>query len=246
MSGRTWAIIGATSIIAEKFAHCAAESGNSLLLVGRCLPQLKVIAADIALRYQVHCDVISADFNHDIHQLIRILEHTKNLDLFIAHSMMMDNNKLTHKTIAELLNVNVVNTVQLIHAYWNKQQTEHRVLFLSSVAACRGRAKNSLYGASKATIELYLEGLQQAATNSQHITIARLGYIDTHMTYAQTGIFYASPPKACAKACWRAIMSNKRHLYHPFFWRHIMALITHLPFFIYKKMNNQKTRSLLL
>ena len=236
MSRRTWAIIGATSIIAEEFAHCAALSGSSLLLVGRNKPQLAVIAADIELRYQVHCDVVSADFTHDIYPLIRIIEHHKNIDLFIAHSVMINNDKLTDKTIAELLNVNVLNTVLLIHAYWNKKQTKHHLLFLSSVAACKGRAKNSLYGASKAAIEIYLEGLLQAAKNSQHITIARLGYIDTHMTYEQPGIFYASPPKACAKACWQAIMTNKRYLYHPFFWRQIMAVFTHLPFFIYKKM----------
>ena len=236
MSGRTWAIIGATSIIAEEFAHCAARSGDSLLLVGRYKPQLDLIAADIALRYHVHCDVITADFSHDIQQLIRIIEHHKNLDLFIAHSLMIDNDQLTYQNISDLLNVNVINTIQLIHTYWSKKQSKHRLLFLSSVAACRGRAKNSLYGASKAAIEIYLEGLQQSATANQQITIASLGYIDTHMTYGKPGIFYASPPKACAKACWNATMTNKRHLYHPFFWRYIMTILAYLPYFIYKKL----------
>ena len=152
--------------------------------------------------------------------------------------MMSNNDKLTDHTLEQLLTVNVTNTIQLIHAYWNKKQTEHHLLFLSSVAACKGRAKNSLYGASKAAVEVYLQGLQQAASNSQHITIARLGYIDTHVTYGQPGIFYASPPKACAKACWHAVKTKKRLLYHPFFWRYIMGIITHLPFAVYKKMRH--------
>lgn len=238
MSKRTWVILGATSVIAKEFAHIAAQSGHALLLVGRHQPQLAVIAADIALRYQVHCDVITADFANDINQLIKILEHHKNIDLFIAHSLMLNNDKLNSKTITELINVNIASTAQLIDAYWHKKQTEHRLLFLSSVAACKGRAKNSLYGASKAAIEIYLQGLQQAASPRQHITIARLGYIDTHVTYGEPGIFYASPPKACAKACWHALKANKRMIYHPFFWRFIMALITHLPFSIYKKMRH--------
>lgn len=236
MKRRTWVILGATSIISEEFASLAACSGHPLLLVGRNLSQLTVIAADITLRYHVHCEVITADFAQNINPLIKILEHYKNIDLFIAHSVMINNDELSSDNITELLTANITNTTQLIHAYWHKKQTEHRLLFISSVAACRGRAKNSLYGASKAAIETYLQGLQQAATNSQHITIAKLGFIDTHVTYGEPGIFYASPPKACAMACWQALKTKKRTLYHPFFWRHIMGIITYLPFFIYKKM----------
>jgi len=178
MSKRTWVILGATSIIAKEFAHLAATLGHALLLVGRDQEQLDIIAADIRLRYHVHCDVMNTDFSNNIQQLITVLDHLKNIDLFIAHSVMLNNEKLTNKTISELINVNITSTIQLIEAYWHKKQTQHRILFVSSVAACKGRAKNSLYGASKAAVEMYLQGLQQAASHKQHITIARLGYID--------------------------------------------------------------------
>lgn len=237
MSKRTWVILGATSIIAKEFAHLAATAGHTLLLVGRDQEQLDIIAADIRLRYHVHCDVMNTDFSNNIQQLITVLDHLKNIDLFIAHSVMLNNDKLTNKTISELINVNITSTIQLIEAYWHKKQTQHRILFVSSVAACKGRAKNSLYGASKAAVEMYLQGLQQAASHKQHITIARLGYIDTHATYSEPGIFYASPPKTCAKACWNALYENKRMIYHPFFWRYIMLAITQLPFAVYKKMS---------
>lgn len=238
MTKRTWVILGATSIIAKEFAHLAAQSGHALLLVGRHQSNLAIIAADISLRYHVHCDVITADFAHDINQLIKILDHHKNINLFIAHSCMLNNNKLNNSTIAELINVNITSTAQLIDAYWHKKQSEHRILFISSVAACKGKARNSLYGASKAAIEVYLQGLQQASSHKQHITIARLGFIDTHVTYGEPGVFYASSPKACAEACWDALNSNKRMLYHPFFWRFIMTAIIMLPFSIYKKMRH--------
>ena len=236
MKRRTWVILGATSIIAEEFARLAAQSGHALLLIGRDQQQLAIIAADITLRYHVHCDVITTDLSQNINPLIKILEHAKNIDIFIAHSVMINNDKLSSDSITELLNANVTNTIQLIHAYWHKKQTEHRLLFISSVAACKGRTKNSLYGASKAAIEIYLQGLQQGASKSQHITIARLGFIDTHSTFDEPGIFYASPPSMCAQACWQALNMKKRVLYHPFFWRHIMGIITRLPFFIYKRM----------
>ncbi|MCE0723409.1 MULTISPECIES: SDR family NAD(P)-dependent oxidoreductase [Legionella] len=237
MTQRTWVIIGATSIIAEKFAHIVAQSGHQLLLVGRQETQLNLIANDIKLRYQISCDVLILDLVDQIDALVSILKAKDGeLDLFIAHSDFTDNDHLNDETIAHLIKLNVLTTALLIHTYLNRQQKEHNLLFLSSVAACRGRSKNSLYGASKASIEIYLQGLQQAASPSQHITIARLGFIDTKQTYGLPGIFYAAPPDSCAQACWNALTRRKRIFYYPYFWRIIMAIITRLPFFLYKKM----------
>ncbi|CEG56466.1 SDR family NAD(P)-dependent oxidoreductase [Legionella fallonii] len=236
MTQRTWVILGATSIIAEEFAHLAATSGHSLRLVGRDKEQLAIIAQDIQLRFQVSCDYVVTKMHDVTTQLAMILKQCDSeLDLLIAHSDFTENNALTPSTITQLIETNILSTTLLIHSYLNSTQKQHNLLYLSSVAACRGRAKNSLYGASKAAIEVYLQGLQQGATINQHITIVRLGFIDTKQTYGLPGIFYAASPKDCAKACWKAINGGKRLLYYPAFWRVIMYLIARMPFFIYKK-----------
>ena len=234
----TWVILGASSVIAEEFAHLAAQRGHALLLVGRNASQLEIIAADMRLRYRIECSVVFCDFSQDISEFINTLQKNKEeLALFIATSYIVENNQLaTPHAIETLITVNILSITELISAFMKREQPSHRLIFLSSVAACRGRSKNSLYGASKAAIEVYLQGLQQSATPSQHITIARLGFIDTVQTFGLPGIFYASPPKACAKACWKAVYGNKRLIYHPFFWRYIMAIITRLPFFLYKRL----------
>ncbi|CDZ78555.1 short chain dehydrogenase [Legionella massiliensis] len=237
MTSRTWVILGATSIIAEEFAKLAAQAGYSLLLVGRHKEQLAVIAADLGLRYKIECAVQQIDFSGDLKRLLTLLQTSPNeIDLFIAFSSIIENFDLDEQNIEQLLRVNTIATVQIINNYIHRSQSQHRMIFLSSVAACRGRAKNSLYGGSKALIETYLQGLQQASQGQLQITIARLGFIDTTQTFGLPGIFYASPPEACAKACWRASYAGKRFIYHPFFWRYIMAIISRLPFFIYKKM----------
>ncbi|PWY56378.1 short-chain dehydrogenase [Legionella qingyii] len=237
MIQRTWVILGATSIIAEKFAHIAARSGHQLLLVGRQKNQLDLIANDIKLRYRVRCDVLVLDLIEQFNDLLAVFKtENRELDLLIAHSDFTDNDLLNIETITHLIKVNILTTTLLIHTYLNRQQKEYNLLFLSSVAACRGRAKNSLYGASKASIEIYLQGLQQAASPNQHITIARLGFIDTKQTYGLPGIFYAAPPDLCAQACWNALIHKKRMFYYPYFWKIIMGIIKRLPFFLYKKM----------
>ncbi|KTC83026.1 SDR family NAD(P)-dependent oxidoreductase [Legionella cincinnatiensis] len=239
MRQRTWLILGASSIIAEKFAHIVAQSGHQLLLVGRQANQLDIIAKDISLRYQVNCEVILVDLANQTDKLLTILQHdTRELNVFIAHSDFTDNLHLNAETITQLIKINILTTTLLIHSYFNRPQKEYHLLFLSSVAACRGRAKNSLYGASKANIEIYLQGLQQAAPKNQHITIVRLGFIDTKQTYGVPGVFYAAPPYSCAKACLKALNHQKRMIYYPFFWQAIMAIITRLPFFLYKKIGS--------
>lgn len=240
MTQRTWVILGATSIIAEQFAHLAASSGNRLRLVGRNKEQLELISDDIKLRYQVQCDIVIMEMSAATHKLLTILKKPDDteLDLFIAHSDFTGNDHLNSEQITHLIKTNILSTTLIIHAYLSSKQKEHHLLYLSSVAMCRGRAKNSLYGASKAAIEVYLQGLQQAASNYQSITIARLGFIDTKQTWGLPGIFYAASPKKCANACWKAIKKNKNIFYYPWFWRVIMILIKCLPFSIYKKMKS--------
>lgn len=226
MNSRTWIIVGATSIIAKHFAHIAAKEGHDLLLVGRDAQQLALIAQDIRLRFPIVCDV-------NLFELDTLFASKSNeFDLFIAHSQLTPNTDLDAKLIKQLLEVNVITTSVLVHSYLQRPQKKHHLIYLSSVAACRGRAKNSLYGASKAAIEIYLEGLQQMAKSNQHISIARLGFIDTHQTYGLSGAFYCAHPKACAQACWEAVNTNKRLFYYPRFWRIMMFLIRITPFFV--------------
>jgi short-subunit dehydrogenase len=239
MTSRTWIILGATSIIAEQFAHQAAACGHHLRLVGRDKEQLEIIAQDIQCRFKVPCDTLVMQITEVQDQLTHILKQNKTeLDLLIAHSDFTGNSELNPESITQLIEVNILSTTLIIHSYLKCNQKQHNLLYLSSVAACRGRSKNSLYGASKAAIEVYLQGLQQSATANQHITIARLGFIDTKQTYGLPGIFYAAPPQHCAQSCWKAMNRKKRMFYYPAFWRMLMYVINRLPFFIYKRLSH--------
>ena len=236
MNKRTWLILGATSLIAEEFAKLVAKKGGNLILVGRNEEQLELINNDIKIRFPIQCDFIKTDFQGNLSAIISLFEtNSHEIDLFIAYSSIITNQNLTAETIKESIETNILSTIQLIHSYLAKSQKKHRLIFLSSVAGCRGRAKNSLYGATKKAIEIYLEGLQQE--NPKHcITIAKLGFIDTNQTFGEKGIFYAANAKACARACLKASNRKRFMIYYPFFWRFIMGIILCIPNFIYKRM----------
>ncbi len=235
MDKNTWVIIGATSVIAEGFAHIAAENGHALVLVGRNRERLNAIAMDIGIRFRVEATIFVCDFAVDSETLCAFIENLESINIFIASSDIVENDALNTETIKRSLTVNTISSAQIINTYWNKKQTTHQLIFLSSVAACRGRLVNSLYAGSKAMVEVYLQGLQQAAEPDKTITIARLGYIDTRQTFHKSGIFYASAPNATAKACWKASYQGKKLMYHPFFWRYIAGVLRSLPFFLFQR-----------
>jgi len=234
----TWMIIGATSVIAEAFALEMAALKHDVILVGRQEAALNAIASNLTLRHGIDSTIIICDMAKKINPILTVLENTDStIHLFIACSAMQQNHELNDALIKDMITVNITHTILLIEHYLKKQQTTHQFCFLSSVASMRGRSKNSIYGATKAAIEVYLEGLQHQAIPNTFITIMRLGFIDTKHTFGLPGVFYAAPPSACAKACVKAINKHKRLVTYPFIWRPIMFVIRQLPFFLFRKIN---------
>lgn len=238
MTKATWLILGATSSIAQEFAHLVAKEGHDMFLVGRNIKEIERIANDLRIRYTITCQAFFSDFENDITPLLQLIIEQREFSLFIAHSLILENRQLNQNNIQSMITINILSTVQIIHAYLSKPQSTYQLLFLSSVAASIGRGKNSLYGGTKAAIELYLSGLQQIAPANQVITLARLGFIDTRATYGLSGVFYAASPKTCAWACLQALKKKKRLIYFPFFWRYLMAFIKLLPFRVFKRLKH--------
>jgi short-subunit dehydrogenase len=236
-SSRTWLIIGATSILAQEFAHLAVSKGHSLVLVGRNAQALQQLQVDYQLRYKMDCHVLVVNLETQYKEVVEYIQNSAtDVDLFICHSVINDNHELNPPLINKMINTNVTSTIQIVHAYLQKKQSHRNLIFISSVAAVRGRGKNSLYGASKAAVEVYLQGMQQINTNNCRIAIIRMGYIDTKSTFGKTGVFYAAPPKKAARYCWKALSKNKKLSYYPAFWVMLMWIIKKLPFFLYKKL----------
>lgn len=229
-----WLVLGATSKIAEAFALKAAQCGDDIILCGRDIEELKLIANDIQIRTQVQSEIIQFDFsNTNITPLVEVIKNN-TCHLLIAQGQMPLNEDLTDQKIIDVIEINSRSTIRLIHEYLHSNQKTHRIIYLSSVAGDRGRAKNSFYGATKKVVDTYLEGLIN--TPNSVITIARLGFIDTKLTYGQPGIFHAAKPDVCGQYLFDANKKGKNILYFPRFWYFIMFIIRNLPLWIFRRL----------
>lgn len=226
----TWFIIGASSQIARAFCKELATCEVDLVLIGRDKEELTLNQQDLIIRYGLNVSILTADLScsSDTDPIIKLLQHTTSpVNLFLAQSVTDENDTLTSARIETLIQCNITANAKLIHAFSNHGNAK-TLVYLSSVAGDRGRCKNSLYGASKAAIDIYMEGLRVSHPQLQLISL-KLGFIDTRQTFGKPGIFLAAKPEKVAKKIITLINKKRISAYFPFFWQQIMWVIRLIP-----------------
>jgi len=106
----------------------------------------------------------------------------------------------------------------------------------SSVAGDRGRKPVVLYGAAKAGLTRYLEGLDHRyRASGLRVVCVKPGFVRTSMTDGLPEPPFAADPDAVAATVMRAIDRGAPVVYAPPVWRAIMAVIRLLPRFVMRR-----------
>lgn len=239
-------VLGATSAIAQAWMRLLAPQGVSLFLVGRNAAHLESVAKDLATRgaIAVHVETVDLD-NTAAH--VELLERAAavlgNIDCaFIAHGVLGDQTagERDFAVASASLQTNFLSTVSLITwlANYFAAQFHGRLVVISSVAGDRGRKSNYIYGAAKAGLNAFLDGVRNRLDREgvQVLTV-RPGFVATPMTaHLPQGPMFATPD-AVAQDILHAMKHRRDVLYTPWFWRWIMALIRAIPEWKFKKMD---------
>src|SRR6185436_2349688 len=100
----------------------------------------------------------------------------------------------------------------------------------SSVAGERGRKPVVLYGAAKAGLTRYLEGLDHKfRARGLRVVCVKPGFVKTSMTDGLTPPPFAGEPEPVARRVLRAIDRGQPVVYAPAAWRWVMLVIRSLP-----------------
>jgi short-subunit dehydrogenase len=231
-------IWGASSGIARAVSRELLRRGESIVLVGRDEAALRAEAADLSVRYRQECPVFVWDLlERDLHaQRFAELVALGPLDgLFLAAGVMPMGRKgagspaLTRLTF----DVNLTETVVVLNLFADhfRNQGKGFVSVLSSVAGDRGRAGNRTYGASKAGLSTYLEGLR-ASLHGTGVLVQTVkpGPTRTPMTSEYQGLpFLLASPETVAHAIVRGLERGRTTVYAPGYWRFVMGVIRMLP-----------------
>ena len=115
------------------------------------------------------------------------------------------------------------------------QQHGHLVV-LSSVAGIRVRAANHVYGATKAGLDAYAQGLaDHLAATDIHVTIVRPGFVHGRMTNGMKPAPFATTPDKVAADTIKAIRTQQRIVHSPNILRWIFLALRHLPVTLWRR-----------
>lgn len=232
------AFLGATKGMGRALARAMAKRGDELVLLGRDEEDLARSAADLAADGQApracfHADLESpATFGPALDAAEKALG---GLDaVVVTAGMFATQDRLEEDAAlcARVLTVDFTNTVLFC------EEARRRLLargggtlcVFSSVAGERGRKPVVLYGAAKAGLSAYLEGLdhKNRAAGLRVITV-KPGFVRTAMTQGLKPPPFAGEPEQVAALALRAIDRGTPVVYAPAAWGPIMATIRALP-----------------
>lgn len=239
-------LIGATSAIAQATARRFASRGAAFYLVARNAERLQTVAADLRVRGAVSVASEVLDMNaveeHPA-MLARATEALGGFDLvLVAHGSLPDQagcQNSVEQTLAEM-NTNALGTMALLTLVANDfaSRKEGVIVVITSVAGDRGRQSNYVYGAAKAAVSVFMQGLRNRlhAAGVQVITV-KPGFVDTPMTKAfDKGLLWVGPDRI-AQGIDLAIRKRRDVVYLPGYWRLIMWIIRCIPEPIFKRLS---------
>jgi decaprenylphospho-beta-D-erythro-pentofuranosid-2-ulose 2-reductase len=184
--------------------------------------------------------VIITEFDATAHNRHRALidEATAemgDLDLVIlAVGQLGDQESLEGDPVAAaaLWNTNATGAVSLglAAAAQLRAQAHGTLVVLSSVAGERVRRSNFIYGASKAAMDAFSQGLADSLIGSgARVLIVRPGFVTTRMTAGMKPAALATTPEAVAEAVAKGLRAGSRTIWVPGPLRFVFMILRHLP-----------------
>lgn len=232
-------VLGATSAIAVAYCRRLAGQGASFVLVARRADRLDSIAADLRARGACETRSVVSDLSDMSSCENRFRDFCACLDtpdqVLLAYGMLGDQKKAEDDAdvTRAIIDVNFTSAALWLQMAAKLLPRDKRrvIIAISSVAGDRGRRSNYAYGAAKAGLTTFAEGLAHRlhGTNLQML-IVKPGFVDTPMTahLEREGPLWAAPEQI-AEGIERAVRKRQSVAYTPRFWWPIMTIIRLLP-----------------
>lgn len=233
-------VLGGTKGMGRALARCIAERGDQVCLLGRDPNELARQARDLEARgaggpvATEACDLRDPEsFGPALDRAGAALE---GFDTVIVTAGVIGGDQPSleadDEAVADLLRVNFSNTIQFC------EQARRRLLnagggtlcVFSSVAGDRARKPVILYGATKAGLSYYLDGLDHKFRDrGLRVVSVKPGFVKTGMTAGLSPPPFAGEARPVAERVLRAIDRGDPVVYAPPIWRWIMLVIRMLP-----------------
>lgn len=244
-------VIGANSGIAQAVARRFAEAGHALVLVARSDESLRsaeeALAPGTRVAARLVCDVARLEqVEQAALDIISGLDDDPYVLLAVGTVAEMELTKTDAAAALRMIDVNFRNVVALLTPVAEAMAGRGRgtIIILSSVAGDRGRQSNYVYGAAKAGLTVFAQGLRnRLAARGVHVLTVKPGYVDTPMLRESLGEKFKTTPRLLVgdadkvgRQIHKAAVARRDVLHTPAKWRWIMLAVRAIPEGFFKKM----------
>lgn len=241
------AVLGATRGMGRALARRMAARGDAVFLLGRDETELAKSARDLEARAgqgrvgHAPCDLERPEtFTPALDAAEAALGGLDTVVVTAGLFAPQDQLEADPELARRLLLVNFTNTVAFCEAARVRLLARGggTLCAFSSVAGERGRKPVILYGAAKAGLTRYLEGLDHKFRAAGLRTVCvKPGFVKTSMTEGLTPPPFAGEPDAVAEVVLRAIDRGTPVLYAPAIWQLVMLVIRNLPRVVMRRLS---------
>jgi NAD(P)-dependent dehydrogenase (short-subunit alcohol dehydrogenase family) len=234
-------VLGATSAIATEVCHILGRRGDRLHLVGRNAQKLDAVARSLgpAVAGSEAVDLTVCDARAVLDRALVALGGLD--DVLVAHGELLDQLETERDPAAlrRCMEVNLLSPLLLLLPIADHLEAQRagRIAVITSVAGDRGRPRNFSYGAAKAGLTVWLEGLR-SRLHPAGVTVHTLkpGPVITPMTVGHPrNALFATAPQAAARIV-RAMDRGWAVTYVPGYWRPILWVVVRLPEWLFQRL----------
>ena len=237
-------LLGATKGMGRALARRLAERGDALFLLGRDPSELAAAARDLTTRRgpqpgsvsevrHGRCDLEAPDgFGAALDGASAALGGLDAVIVTAGLFATQDRLKADAALRRRLLEVDFVRTVEFCEAARERLLAGGggTLCVFGSVAGDRGRKPVVLYGAAKAGLAAYLEGLDHRFhSQGLRVVTVKPGFVRTGMTAGLPEPPFAGEADEVAARVVRAIDRGWPVVYAPPIWAMVMLAVRHLP-----------------
>ncbi|NNL56587.1 MAG: SDR family oxidoreductase [Pseudomonadales bacterium] len=221
---KTVLITGASEGIGRSFAETFAKHGHELILVARNQQKLNELSTYLDTKYRVRCHVYPADLTpvDSAENLFNAL-HKDNLkvDILVNNAGMMQIEKLHEAnadTLNQLIQLNVQSLVNMTRQFVGPMlaRGSGKILNVGSIASFMPTPNFSAYGASKAFVLSFSEGISEELRGTGvTVTCVCPGMTETKMLSQAAGLekylpgFLKAHPDTLANDSYKALMKGE-------------------------------------
>jgi decaprenylphospho-beta-D-erythro-pentofuranosid-2-ulose 2-reductase len=238
-------VLGGSSDLARAVLVVMAGRGvDHVVLAGRHLAALERVGDDLRSLGVGRVDCVTFDAKDiDSHEKVAstVTERIGEIDLLLVATGVLSSSQLdelTPRRVADEITTNFTGLASAMTVFTQVLRTQGhgRIVVFSTAAAVRARRASFVYGASKAGLDAFSQGLGDALFGSGvQMTIVRPGFVRTKMTAGRPPLPMATTTEAVGRAVVEGIDAGSAVVWVPRTLRYVMPVVPHVPRAIWRR-----------